>query len=338
MLALSVLSPGNFEYKNLPIPERAAGHALIRISRVGICGTDYHAYSGNQPFFTYPRILGHEISGYIEEIEENQFFSKGELVTILPYLNCGQCIACRNNHQNCCTHLSVIGVHQDGGLREFISVPNEFLVKSRGLGADQLALVEPLAIAAHGVKAAQVSTGETVLILGAGPIGLGTAVIAKIMGAKVIVADYNQARLDFCAAQLGINHLINLNEEEIKLGIFRLLGDEFPLVIIDCSGNLQAINGALNLLAHSGRIVLIGLQKQEIILSHPEFHKREASLKSSRNALREDFDFVIDCILEKKIPVNSFISHRVNFKALANEFQRLSDPKQMVIKAMVSFS
>jgi len=338
MIALSLLKPGNFEYKNLPVPERAPGHALIKLNRVGICGTDYHAFSGNQPFFSYPRILGHEICGTIAEIENNGSFSKGDLVTLLPYLNCGKCIACKNNRENCCTHLSVFGVHQDGALSEFISVPSQFLIASRGLGADELALVEPLAIAAHGVATAQLLPGETVLILGAGPIGLGTAAIAKIKGANVIVADYNKARLEFCGKQLGIGRLINLGDEEMQQGIRRLLGEEFPLVIIDCSGNLKAINGALNFLAHSGRMVLIGLQKQEIVLSHPEFHKREASLKSSRNALREDFDFVIDCILENKIPVDAFISHRVNFENLANEFQTLSDPKQMVIKAMVNFS
>ena len=319
------------------MPERAVGHALIKINRVGICGTDYHAYTGNQPFFSYPRILGHEICGTVTETEDNGAFNEGDLVTILPYLNCGKCIACKNNRENCCTHLSVLGVHQDGALSEFISVPTQFLIPSRGLGADELALVEPLAIAAHGVATAQVSPGETVLVLGAGPIGLGTAAIAKIKGAKVIVADFNKTRLDYCASQLGISLLINLSEEDMRSGICRLLGEEFPLVIIDCSGNLQAINGALNFLAHSGRIVLIGLQKQEIVLSHPEFHKREASLKSSRNALREDFNFVIDCLLENKIPVSTFISHRVKFQDLAHDFPTLSDPKQMVIKAMVNF-
>jgi threonine dehydrogenase-like Zn-dependent dehydrogenase len=169
MKSLVCVKPGLFEYKEMPVPVLIPGHAILKIKRIGICGTDLHAYQGTQPYFNYPRILGHELAADLVEMDGASDFVPGEALTFIPYFNCGKCIACRNGKPNCCTNLKVCGVHINGGMVDYLSVPADSLVKSRGLSYDELALVEPLAIGAHGIRRAEVKPGEFVLVVGAGP-------------------------------------------------------------------------------------------------------------------------------------------------------------------------
>src|SRR5674476_690927 len=178
MKALICTKPGTFEYKDIVKPVLQTGQAIIKIRRIGICGTDLHAYEGTQPFFTYPRILGHELAADLIEADGADGFLPGEALTIIPYFNCSKCIACRNGKPNCCIDIKVCGVHIDGGMTEYLSVPTYSLVKSQGLSYDELALVEPLSIGAHGVRRANVQKDEFVLVIGAGPIGLGTITVS----------------------------------------------------------------------------------------------------------------------------------------------------------------
>src|SRR5471030_1811554 len=172
METLVCTAPGNLEYRTGEKPVLTAGHAIIKIKRIGICGTDLHAFEGTQPYFEYPRILGHELSGELVECDEAPGFDPGDPVTFIPYFNCGACIACRNGKPNCCVNLKVCGVHIDGGMAEYLSVPSCSLIHAQGLSYDALALVEPLAIGAHGIARACLKPGEFVLVIGAGPIGL----------------------------------------------------------------------------------------------------------------------------------------------------------------------
>src|SRR5688572_24296428 len=206
MKILTCTSPGQFEYGSGTKPDLTKGQAILKVKRIGICGTDLHAFEGTQPYFSYPRVLGHELA---LEVEQANGFEKGEAVTIVPYFNCGQCIACRSGKPNCCVRLNVFGVHIDGGMKEYISVPQSSLVKGEGLSFDELALVEPLAIGAHGVSRAAVQPGEFVLVVGAGPIGLGIMEFARIAGGKVIALDINEQRLSFCKEKLAIPFTIN---------------------------------------------------------------------------------------------------------------------------------
>jgi 2-desacetyl-2-hydroxyethyl bacteriochlorophyllide A dehydrogenase len=335
MEALVCTKPGSFEYKNIEMPVLESGHAIIKIKRVGICGTDLHAYTGTQPYFTYPRILGHELAADLIEADGASAFIPGEALTIIPYFNCGNCIACKNNKPNCCEHLQVCGVHIDGAMSRYISVPSYSLIKSEGLSYDELALVEPLAIGAHGIRRAGIQKDEWVLVNGAGPIGLGTIIFAQMAGAKVIVADINEQRLQFCKTNLKTEHIINASITDMHTRIKEITGGYMPTIVIDATGNLKAINGALNYVAHGGKLVLIGLQKEDITLSHPEFHKREATLMSSRNATREDFNLVINSIKNKLIDPSILITHRVKFKEVKDSFSKWTDPAENVIKAMV---
>ncbi len=335
MQTLICREPGHFEYQTAKMPELKKGHAIIKIKRIGICGTDLHAFEGTQPFFDYPRILGHELSGELIAFDEAPGFEIGEAVTFIPYFNCGNCIACKMGKPNCCSKIQVCGVHVDGGMAEYLSVPSYSLVHGGTLSFDELALVEPLAIGAHGVSRADVKKGEYVLIVGAGPIGLGTMEFARIAGAKVIALDVNNRRLQFCKEKLKVAYTINALEQDVEKQLMDITNGDMPTVVIDATGNLKAINSSFQYLAHGGRYVLIGLQKGDITFSQPEFHKREATLMSSRNALRADFEQVISSMKRKEINPGTYITHRTSFKQVKTEFTNWLDPLNGVIKAMV---
>jgi len=338
MRTLICLSPGRFEYGTAEIPKPKRGEALIRIRKVGICGTDLHAFEGTQPYFTYPRILGHELAGELVKLDNTAGFTIGETVTILPYFNCGVCIACRKGKPNCCTNIKVCGVHVDGGMVEYLSVPTSSLVRGDDLTMEELALVEPLAIGAHGVRRGEVAPGEFVLIIGAGPIGLATMEFTRLAGGKVIALDINEHRLQFCKDNLNVDHRINALTEDVAEQIKQITDGDMPTVVIDATGSLSAINNAFQYMAHGGRYVLIGLQKGEITFSHPEFHKREGTLMSSRNATRQDFEYVIASISEGKIKPANYITHRVGFTDVKNGFEKFLYPASGVIKAMIEMS
>jgi len=335
MKALTCIKPGELVYTTKEKPQLEPGRAIIKIKRIGICGTDLHAFEGTQPFFSYPRILGHELSGILVEFDDAPGFMHGESVTFIPYFNCGTCVACRVGKTNCCTQLQVCGVHIDGGMVEYLSVPSASLVHGEGLTFDELALVEPLAIGAHGVQRANISKGEFVLVIGAGPIGLGTMEFARIAGGKVISLDINEHRLQFCKENLKVPYVINALETNVVEQLMDITNGDMPTVVIDATGSLKAINNAFQYMAHGGRYVLIGLQKGDISFSHPEFHKREGTLMSSRNATRQDFEQVIANLKQKKINPATYITHRVMFDEVSAEFESWLNPANGVIKAMV---
>lgn len=327
--------PGLLAYGEKETAVAQPGHSLIQIKRIGICGTDLHAFEGTQPFFSYPRILGHELSGDLVDPNGAEGFEQGEAVTFIPYFNCGVCIACRSGKPNCCTHINVCGVHVHGGMAEYLSVPSYSLVHGEGLSYDELALVEPLAIGAHGVRRAGVLPGEYVLVIGAGPIGLGIMEFARIAGGKVIAMDINEGRLNFCRDRLKVDHVINVLTENVTERLNEITNGDMPTVVIDATGSLKAINNGFQYMAHGARYVLVGLQKGEISISHPEFHKREATLMSSRNATRADFEHVIASMKKGLVDPTNYITHRVEFDQVKAEFESWLDPANGVIKAMV---
>ncbi len=338
MKTLVCTNPGNFEYKEDLKPQLQKDSAIIKIKRIGICGTDLHAFEGTQPFFSYPRILGHELSGELVAFDNAPGFKKGEAVTFIPYFSDGTCIACRSGKPNCCTNIQVFGVHINGGMSEYIQIPSKYLLHGEGLSFDELALVEPLAIGAHGVRLASVKAKEFVMVVGAGPIGLGTMEFAKTAGAYVIALDVNDMRLSFCKEKLGVHAIINGVNENVIQRLLEITKGDMPTVIIDATGNLKAINSGLNYLAHSGRYILIGLQKQEFSFNHPEFHKKETTLISSRNATIQDFEHVISSVKKGLVNPRNYITHRVAFDEVKDNFKSWLNPNSKVIKAVVSIA
>ena len=335
MRTLVCLEPRKFEYQQKQKPESEANKAIIKIKRIGVCGTDLHAYEGTQPFLSYPIILGHELAGELVSADNAPGFRTGEIVSLIPYFSCGNCVACRAGKQNCCESIRVCGVHMDGGMAEYISVPSSSLLHSDGLSLDAMALVEPLAIGAHGVRRADIKPGEFVLVIGAGPIGIGTMEFARIAGAKVIALDTNDHRLQFCHHQLKVDHTINARDSDVFNILQEITRKDMPPVVIDATGNLQAINKGFQYMSHGGRYVLIGLQREHISFSHPEFHKREGTLMSSRNATREDFEHVIDSMKKQLVDPETYITHRVSFEDAGKNFETWLNPASGIIKAMI---
>jgi 2-desacetyl-2-hydroxyethyl bacteriochlorophyllide A dehydrogenase len=338
MKTLVCSKPGEFNYEEKEKPVLQKGQAILKIKRIGICGTDLHAFEGTQPYFQYPRILGHELAGELIEADGAEGFEIGETVTFIPYFYCGKCIACRSGLPNCCTDIKVCGVHINGGFAEYLSVPSYSLLHGEGLSFDELSLVEPLAIGAHGVRRAEVKEGEFVLVVGAGPIGLGIAEFARIAGGQVIVMDINDNRLSFCQNKLKVPFTINPLQQDSVQTLKEITNGDMPTVVIDATGSQKAINNSFQFMAHGARYVLVGLQKGEIGFSHPEFHKREATLMSSRNATREDFQHVINCMKEGLVKPTTYITHRVQFDQVKTEFASWLKPETGVIKATVEMN
>lgn len=337
MKAIICEQPGKLIMREVDPPRPKQGEALVRIRRVGICGTDIHAFKGEQPFFTYPKILGHELAGEIAEIGKNAYGLKdGDPVVIIPYVECGKCIACRQGKTNCCTRINLFGVHWDGGMQEYLGVPVDHLIRTNKLDFDQMAMVECLGIGAHAARRSGVKQGETALIIGAGPIGMGVMQFAKEAGATVIAVDIVKDRLEFCRDRFKVDYVVDGRGEAIK-EIESITNGDYPLVVFDATGNAESMMNAFNLIAHGGRLVLVSLVKENITFFDPDFHRRETTLMSSRNATREDMEHVVRSIETGKVDASSFVTHRAPFDRMIKEFESWLKPETGVIKAVVEF-
>jgi 2-desacetyl-2-hydroxyethyl bacteriochlorophyllide A dehydrogenase len=306
----------------------------VRIRRVGICGTDYHIYHGNQPYLEYPRVIGHELAGEIAEAPIGTSLKVGDMVCIEPYLYCGRCRACQQGKTNCCQNLQVLGVHRDGGACEYIAVPERNVVPAPGLGLDEAAMVEFLAIGAHGVQRSGVRPTNRVAVVGAGPIGIAAAIFAKAQGAEVSVLDMNTQRLAFCQDQIGVDHAFEVSadiDERLKAGT----GGDFFDVVLDATGSPKAMMKGFSYVGHGGTYVLLSIVRANITFKDPEFHKRETSLLGSRNATRQDFEMVLDAMRNGTVPVAALASHRSSLDEAPDRVPAWSTPEAGVIKALV---
>jgi 2-desacetyl-2-hydroxyethyl bacteriochlorophyllide A dehydrogenase len=335
MKAIVCQQVDEFKMIEIEAPVAGQGEALVRIRRIGICGTDYHAFKGNQPFFSYPRVLGHELSGVIEEIADGSGpFAVGDQVSIIPYLQCGTCIACRNGKSNCCTHMRVLGVHTDGGMREVIAVPVDHLIRTDGITLDQAAILEPLSIGAHAVRRSALAKDELALVIGGGPIGLGVMALAKQRGAKVIAMDINEERLAFCKEWAKVEYAVNVKNNPMEV-LLEITGGDLPTVVFDATGNAKSMSDAFGYVSHGGRLVFVGLVKTDIAFSDPDFHKKELTLMGSRNATPEDFDVVLEAVRSGAIDTERYITHRAGFDQMIDKFAGWLNPASGVIKAIV---
>jgi 2-desacetyl-2-hydroxyethyl bacteriochlorophyllide A dehydrogenase len=308
--------------------------ALVRVRRVGVCGTDFHAFKGDQPFFSYPRILGHELGAELLEAPNAGGLKTGDRCAVEPYIECGRCVACRRGRTNCCAKLEVLGVHVDGGMREFIKVPVRKLHRSESLSFEQLALVETLSIGAHAVGRAELEPGETVLVVGAGPIGLAVIQSARLRGVRVLATDVNEARLEFCRRQMGVEHTFPADASaEHALGA--ATRGEMPTVIFEATGNPASMERSFGFVASGGKLVLVGLCPSEIAFSDPEFHRREMTLLSSRNATAADFDRVLAAVEAGTLDTRPWVTHRASLADLGETLPSWIDPRAGVLKAMV---
>ncbi|MFD0798740.1 zinc-binding alcohol dehydrogenase family protein [Maribacter chungangensis] len=327
--------PGKFLLKEKEVPIRKGNEALLRIIKVGICGTDLHAYAGNQAFFSYPRILGHELASEVLEIGANSRGIKaGDKVVVMPYISCGKCIACKNGKTNCCTDITVLGVHGDGGMQEQISVSVDLLLPATHLSDNQMTVVEPLAIGAHAIRRAAIKPGEIVLVVGCGPIGIGIMKLAQIAGAQVIAIDINEERLAYAKEKIGVDYSIKAGSEAVN-EVARITNGDLCTAVFDASGSKIALESCPEYMSHGGRFVLVGLSNGTLSYLHPKIHAKEITLLCSRNATIEDFEHVIKII--DQFPTDSFITHEVPYTKMIENFDSWLKPETGVIKATITF-
>lgn len=334
MQSLVCTEPGKLQLENRAEPVRKKNEVKIKIKRVGLCGTDFHIYEGLHPFLQYPRVMGHEVSGEVFEIDEGSEFKPGDPVILNPYLPCGTCIACRKEKPNCCVNISVLGVHADGGMCEYLIAPVSAIYSAKGLTLDQCAMVEFLSVGAHGVRRGEVRKNDRVLVVGAGPIGLGAAFFALIAGASVTLLDVSKERVNRAASLVKNSVGVALNEsapDQLK----EITDGEFFDVVLDATGNKHAMQQSLHYVAHGGTCVFISVVKDDITFSDPLFHSREMRIIGSRNATRVDFEHVIESIRQDLIPTDQLNTHSATLDQLPELFPHWIESRDSMIKAIV---
>ncbi|MGF6916613.1 zinc-binding alcohol dehydrogenase family protein [Paraburkholderia sp. 40] len=334
MLTIICETPGVLRVETRSRPPRDRSEVLLRVRRVGVCGTDLHIFTGNQPFLAYPRVMGHELSGTVEEADTDSGLDAGDPVYVMPYLSCGQCIACRNGKTNCCVNIQVLGVHRDGALTEYLSLPRQFVHKAEGITLDQAAMIEFLAIGAHAVRRADVQAGQRVLVVGAGPIGMAAMIFSRLRGATVTALDTRLDRLKFCDEKIEVAATVQIGDTDVD-ELAKLTGGEFFDVVFDATGNPAAMERGFEFIAHGGKYVLISVVRDKITFSDPEFHKREATLIGSRNATAEDFETVLRAMRAGQVPDAALNTHRMKLADVPAEFSKLLEPSAGVVKAII---
>ncbi len=320
MLQIALQKPGEFVQREVPEPIPAGGEALVRVHRIGVCGTDWHAFAGRQPFFNYPRVLGHELGVEVVSVPENaRGIRVGSHCAIEPYLYCGICSACLAGKTNCCLRLQTLGVHTDGGMQPLFTIPVHLLHPSATLSLEQLALVETLGIGAQAVRRSQLQPQETALVVGTGPIGLATLQFARATGATVRIIEPGELRRQF-AAQFQAETMAQWDGQPAD-------------VVFDATGNQASMEKSFDFVAQAGRLVFVGLVLGRIAFDDPSFHRREMTLLASRNSAGL-FPQIIRMIEQGAIDTSPWISHRFQLREVPEKFPAVQQQPNLV-KAVI---
>jgi alcohol dehydrogenase len=336
--AIVLEQPRQFAVHDIPEPGPLGDHeVLVRVHRVGICGTDIAGYLGKFPFYSYPRIPGHELGVEVVDVGRSvDQVRAGDRCAVEPYLNDPASFASQRGRSNCCNHLQVLGVHTDGGMRPWFVVPARKLHVSRRLDFEQLALVETLGIGCHAINRASPEPGEYLLVIGAGPIGLSVVEFAKLAGVQLVVMDMNLQRLEFCRQTMGVTHTVLSRNDGKEAEQLRAICDgHLPTIVIDATGNKASMQAAFRLVEHTGKLVYVGIVTDEICFPHPVLHAPELTLMASRNALPDDFRRIIRLIEDGQLDTRPWITHRTPQSELIGRFDSFTRPESGVIKAMV---
>lgn len=336
MKTLILEQPGVLRVGERPRPDRlTAGEARVRVRCSGVCGTDLHAFAGRQPFFTYPRVPGHELAVEVLDVASDVTNVRvGERCAVEPYLNCGRCVACRRGRPNCCETLRVLGVHVDGGWTEEIVVPAVKLHASARLTDEQLALVETLGIGAHAVARGAPERGENVVVVGAGPIGLAVTQFAVAAGARVTVLDVSETRRTFVHRWLrvGVFDARGVTREMLR----ERMEGEGPTLVFDATGSAAAMRQSFAWPTAGGRLVFVGLVQGEIAFDDPAFHRRELTVLASCNSTPADFRRIVAMMETGEIDTRPWVTHRARLEDVPGAFAAWTKPESGVIKAMIA--
>jgi 2-desacetyl-2-hydroxyethyl bacteriochlorophyllide A dehydrogenase len=339
MQTLVIDAPGKFSYGEKPAPVAAPGEVLLRLKRLGFCGTDLGTFRGGNPLVTYPRVPGHEIAAVIAAVTVGvpASLTVGQEVTVMPYTTCGNCTSCRAGRVNACRHNQTLGVQQEGAFTEFIVVPWQKIVTAR-LGARELALVEPLAVGFHAVARGRVTKNDIVLVFGCGMIGLGAIAAAGLhRGATVIAVDLEDAKLAL-ARRAGATHTINSKTENLHERLLALTNGDGPHVAIEAVGTPATFVAAIEEVCFAGRVVYIGYAKAPVSYETKFFVMKELDILGSRNSTAEDFRAVIAMLESGRYPVAETVTRTVPFAEAGAALQQWADNPGVITKIHVELA
>ena len=323
--------------KEKPVP--GPGEALIRIMSAGICGSDIGAFRGTNTLVSYPRTIGHELAGIVEEISEDnpKGFKPGDKVIIDPYLYCGECYPCSIGRTNCCTGLRVLGVQTEGGMAEYYCHPADMLIRMPDdMSWTDAAMAEPLTISLHGIHRGGLKAGEYCAVIGAGPIGLLAGMIAEAYGAHAILLDLVQERLDF-AKELGVEYIINSQNEDPVERIREITGGQMAQQVMECSGANTAIRASLDYVSHAGRITLTGWPKTETPLPTDVITRKEIDIRGARTSAGE-FEEAIRLICTKRVDMSKILTRTIQIEEAPDMIRDIEKNPGNYIKVVVNIA
>ena len=337
MKTILINQPGEIKVTDTPMPEVKPGEALLRIRYCGICGADVASYTGNQPFTTYPRIPGHEFSAEIVSVPENDKGLKaGDVITCNPYFNCGGCYACKRGIVNACYDNQTMGVQRDGSFQEYITMPVERLIDGKGLSAKELALIEPFSISCHALSRAEIKEGDNLLIMGAGPIGLFAMIKAKAMGARVMIADMLESRLNL-AKEYGADMIVNVKEKDLHESALEFTNGNGFDVCVEACGAPETFLSCIDEASHGANIILIGNGKRNTDFLHSIILKKELNIFGSRNAFTKDFEELINLVASGKVDVMKMVSGIYKKEDAQEAFKSLKNNDGSLCKLLIEF-
>lgn len=339
MKVIKILEPGKVETEDIPIPTPQKGEALLKLLYGGICGSDLGTYRGTFAYVSYPRIPGHEFSAEIVEIEENdRGLKKGMIVTCNPYFNCGSCYSCERGLVNCCIHNQTMGVQREGAFSEYIVMPIERIYDGKGIPAKTLALVEPFCISYHGVSKAQIQSGGRVLVVGAGTIGVLAAVSAKAKGAQVFIADVSETKMNYAVTTFGLKGGIwNDGTEAFQKKLEKVTEGKGFDVTIEAVGLPSTFQDCIDAVAFGGRVVQIGVGKKQVDFDFTIIQKKELNIVGSRNALKKDFEELIDLVKAGDIPLDKIVTDIYSYRDAAKAFAEFDAKAGAKLKVLLKF-
>ncbi len=337
MRAALLHRPGRLEIVNVERPTVGPHQALVRIRAGGICGSDVHAYRGTSAFQNYPGVPGHEVAGEVVELgPEAEGVAVGDHVVLDPMLRCGHCYPCRQGRYNCCTTLQVMGVHTDGGFRDYLAVDTRQLVPiSRSVPFDTAVLVEPMCIGAQSVSRGRVSCEDSVLILGAGTIGLAALLMARHEGARVASLDVVPEKLAV-AERLGAGLTIDPNRDDVEQALKEWTGGDGPSVVIEAAGSPRTTRAALEYVGSAGRVVIVGITTEDVPFPIPMLVRKEMDIIASRNS-REQFRRVVPLVESGAIDPRPLVSHRLPLDDLEAAIDLIRTQPHSTRKVLLSF-
>jgi threonine dehydrogenase-like Zn-dependent dehydrogenase len=331
-------APGHMELRTGPAPETSDTEAVVRIERVGLCGGDYSFFHGSHPYARYPQIQGHELVGLVEHLPPGYAgpLSTGQRVAIEPLVSCGGCFACRRGRYNCCVRLQVLGAHIPGGLAELFAAPVDRLYPTGSIPADVAVLVEPMSIGLEAIARGGVGPDDAVVVIGAGPIGLFCTVGAVDRGARVLTVDQVASRLEH-AARLGASRVVDTSSEDLAAAVLDFTGGEGPAVVIEATGVPSLVRLAVELVAPSGTVVVVGLSTKEVSIPIVEFSRKELNLLGSRNNAGL-FGSAVDVVTRNAERLAPLVTRIVPLQEIAKAIEHASTHPDEVVKVVIRVS